>query len=365
MRRLFTGLIFSITFIVLPFLTLPFFVPAQQLWTREFATSAVDLFLSAYSLEATILFAFLIYKMQKEDMEKEHKKRLAFAKSAMGTALESGIKWILYPESSGYPGIASTTREVFTEYMPELQELLNLEQYRYLMKSVELIDASVHSEERNPGNVQAFIRDWLWMLPCSKYFGYFEAVSDEHVILNKRTFELLNALGMEENSFEKTDMIYDMSGNPLFVKGKCLGEYTIYDGEQLIFNGKLDFDDLDRVCIVEGYEKSEKYIGYYKDGKFHGEGCEYDWQGEKYREGIFEQGELYKGIEYHWIVKFDGEEYEKYLQAGNESFSVMMLDQEIEYEGMDKFFVVDLQVEGDEEWIVRKEPLEEYLENGG
>ena len=51
--------------------------------------------------------------------------------------------------------------------------------------------------------------------------------------------------------------------------------------------------------IVQGYGKSKEYVGHYKNWKFHGEGCEYDWKGEKYREGIFHEGKLQKGIEYN------------------------------------------------------------------
>ena len=61
----------------------------------------------------------------------------------------------------------------------------------------------------------------------------------------------------------------------------------------------MGIDSMGNAKIVQGYGKSKEYVGHYKNWKFHGEGCEYDWKGEKYREGIFHEGKLQKGIEYN------------------------------------------------------------------
>ena len=278
----------------IPFAILPIFVPAYQLWTPQYATSAVDLFLSAYGLEATILFAVLIYKLQKADAEKEHTKRLSYAKTAMATALQSGIRWTFKPRWEGYPGLAFTAKDIFLEYMTELQELLEREQYEFLVLAVETIDAAVREDERHSRpDTSLFIKPALWLLSHSKFFPLFENVWNEQVFLNSETIDLLEALGVEIEEFEelKFGFINDMDGNVLFSVGNFRGEYGVYHNREVLFKGVLVEDYDGHAIIWDGYEKSKEYVGNYSEGKFHGEGCEYDWHGEKYREGIFHAGE--------------------------------------------------------------------------
>lgn len=184
------------------------------------------------------------------------------------------------------------------------------------------------------------------------------------MFLNSESLELLEALGVEIEEFEelKFGLINDMDGNVLFSGGNYLGEYGVYKNKEMIFRGVLA-EDYDGVAkIWSGYEKSKEYVGNYSEGKFHGEGCEYDWHGEKYREGIFCKGELEKGTEYNWIVKYDGEDYEKYIQAGKQLNPTMLFDAELEYEGWDKFFVADFEVDGDTERMINLRPLKNWMD---
>lgn len=81
-------------------------------------------------------------------------------------------------------------------------------------------------------------------------------------------------------------------------------EFQIYDGGgKLLLDGKLERDEDDRYAIYDGYECSETYDGYYKEGKYSGKGILYSYEQEKLKEGIWEEGELFKGVEYNCLYQ--------------------------------------------------------------
>lgn len=164
-------------------------------------------------------------------------------------------------------------------------------------------------------------------------------------------------LGMDSGSYESTDLIYDWDDEPLILKGDLPTEYYISYGEEIILAAIMGIDSMGNAKIMQGYGKSKEYIGHYKNWQFHGEGCEYDWKGEKYREGIFHEGKIQKGIEYNWLIKVEDGEYIKYFQCGKQLNLPMMIEEEIEYEGQEKYFISDFKVDGDIECEMNRRPL--------
>lgn len=126
----------------------------------------------------------------------------------------------------------------------------------------------------------------------TRYVECFACIKDYHDALDKPVFELLQVLGGTNESFEDRNEIYGSSGIVLFCrKGRM--EFQIYDGGgKLLLDGKLERDEDDRYAIYDGYECSETYDGYYKNGKYSGKGILYSYEQEKLKEGIWEEGEL-------------------------------------------------------------------------
>ena len=353
--------------VVLPYIVTGIFISQDGKLTMD----TIGLFISVYSLEATIVLAFIIYVFQKWDADKDHRKRMHFAKTAMGTALESGIRRILLPKYNSISGMASSTIEVFKEYMPELQEMLTGEQYQYLIKVVETIDNDVNDEEKvELTDMGIFIREQFYILSRSKYHEYFKDLNIVS-LYNDRLFELLSSLGMVDGKFENMNSLGESKEKIWIECGDSAGYYRIWMKNKLILDGEIgvweEYDD--SIKILNGYESSEEYEGYYKNGFFEGEGCLYGLYGKKLSQGVFRRGELVKGIEYNVLVKKETskessleEGYSNYFQMDKDFFWDSMISPEIKEDGMDNFYIVDLEICENMEDIIKQQKFEIYLQ---
>lgn len=364
-------LLFMFLIFLLPIMIISWFIPKESLYALDNRINVVGLYISAYSLVMSIFIALLIYWLQNSNSKKEEGLRRQKAQLMMYSELESALEGV-YMRASGFGSIGTgvNTKNIMNTYLVELQDILTPNQFRLLINIVNKIDIEANdtSEDEERGKLArveliGYMRPWLLKIMYSDYAKLFPCVQDYHDMLSKPVFELLKILGKSEISFEmEKEEIYDLNGNILFAyKEKQV--YQIYDGSgTLLLNGTIDLDMFDEYKILDGYEKSDIYEGYFKGGKYCGEGMLYSYDKKKLKEGLWKDGELIKGIEYDWLLQKDEDgEWESYEQYGEEVIPFMYAQEYIRDMGIENFFVADLRIDEDSEEEENVRSLAEFL----
>lgn len=367
---------------LIPIILVAIFLPQNFYRKADKKADLISIYLSAFSLSATVLIAFLIYWLQKSDNDKEQQHRQQTAVKSMRYAIENGIRWILGSDDAGLLGAAASIKDTMNLYHPELIDVLSEKEYNFMIATVEgihdAIQASVDEDREEmltSKNRDRMFRPWINNVRMSKYREYLMRAENYHEFLSENMISLLNALG-GRYSYKNTMGIKDTDGNPLI---QCDGEKTrIYNGTELVLAGTLGEGDFGRFGIIDGWEKSENYIGEYRNGQYEGQGCEYGLHGETLKDGTWEKGKLIKGMEYNWLIhvekgrliyrpkkkKYDATDdfqYCKYEQYDREILPFMNSTSYIEEEGKDGFYVVDMKVKGDREQMVNIRTLENFM----
>lgn len=295
----------------LPLASMLWVIPTEILFSAEERVSVISLGVSIYSLEMSGVIAFLIYWLQTQDNKYEEKKLREKARCMMYSELENALEGA-YMKAAGCGSIGTgvSTKDIMNTYLVELQDILTPDQFRLLISLVNKIDVEANdtSEEQERADTSrneltSYMHTWVSIIISTSYAQYFSCVKDYRDTLSRPVFELLQVLGGTHEPYVDRKEIYDVNGNVLFrLKGHM--EYQIYDGGgKLLLDGKLELDDLDRFTIYDGYECSETYDGYYKDGKYSGQGILYAYEKDKRKEGLWEDGELIKGTEYNRLYE--------------------------------------------------------------
>lgn len=366
------NLILVIVVTVLPIILVILFVPLDELCVIENRIDIVALGISLYSLEMSIVIAFLIYWLETRDSKNEEAIRKQKARCMMYSELENALEGA-YMRAAGHGSIATgvSTKAIMNTYLVELQDILTPNQFRLLITLINKIDVEANdtSEDEYRSEIArnellGYMQPWMSIIMSTKYAKYFVCVQDYHDALNKAVFELLQILGGTNEPYRNRSEIYDLDGSILF-RYKGNQEYQIFDGSGArLLDGKLALNELDEYAIYDGYECSDTYDGYYKDGKYSGQGTLYSYDQIKLKEGIWENGVLIKGTEYNCLYEKqeDGSWifYETYRDHIEPYYSLNSY-----IEDMSNFYVVDVYVEGSirEKKNIRK--LEDFLSNSG
>lgn len=338
------------------------FIPSALIAETDIFT-IIGYFVSTYTLIATVGIALGVYFLQKRDGNREERRKIAQAKSAMLLELENAFElFIFMKKEDRFSQSCSGIKDVFSTYSGDLRKGLSPEEFHRLTALVNGIYKGMQDEEYLV-EMAGFLRPWIQKLYLSHYIEYFPCVFDYTELLNKPIFELIYKLKDEHKVYQSAlNQIFDNDGRVVFEhKGNI---FCVYSNGEKILDGKLDWDVFeDEIVIFEGYEKTNRYEGYYLDGKFHGRGVEYDREHQPLREGEWEDGELIKGIEYNWVVLKD-ERVQSYFQYGKDDYEKFFwLESVLSANGMDKFFVADRKVEGDRSEWQNFRTLESFLEN--
>ena len=358
--------------VVLPILLVIWFVPVDLLSDIDNRIDIVALVVSLYSLEISIAIAFLIYWLETRDSKNEEALRKKKARCMMYSELENALEGA-YMRAAGCGSISTGvgTKDIMNTYLVELQDILTPEQFRLLISLVNKIDVEANdtSEEEYRADIArkeliAYMQPWIAFLMDTKYAKYFAFVRDYRDALNKPVFDLLQVLSGEDAHYSSREEILDTDGNVLF-RQKANQEYQIFGGNGTrLLEGTFALNEYDDYAICDGYEHSDTYDGFYKNGKYSGPGTLYSYDGIKLKEGIWEDGILVKGTEYNSL-------YEK-QEDGSWIFYETYRDQIEPYlslgsyiEDMSDFYVVDVYIEGRtrEKKNIRK--LDDFLSNRG
>ena len=116
--------------------------------------------------------------------------------------------------------------------------------------------------------------------------------------------------------------------------------------------------------MKDGYEKSKKYVGHYKNYKRDGEGITFDAEGNKMEEGLWQEDKLIDGTEFNLIFLDNDEEDDDYISSYGMvlDMSRTILSSHIEEFGIDCFYMIDRKVYGNKvlEYF-NKRTLESFL----
>ena len=352
--NLIRNLIIVLLIFILPILLIILFVPLDLFFSIDARLDVVALGVSIYSLEMSIVIAFLIYWLQAKDSQKEEVNRKQKARCMMYSELENALEGA-YMRAAGCGSIGTgvSTKDIMNTYLVEIQDILTPDQFRLLISLVNKIDVEANdaSEDEYRADIArkeliGYMQPWIALLMHTKYAKYFACVRDYRDALDKPVFELLQVLGGTNIPYQNRNNIYDLDGSMLF-RHKGDMEYQIFDGSGArLFEGTLALNDYEEYAIYEGYECSDTYDGYYKDGKYSGKGVLYSYENEKLKEGIWEDGELVKGMEYNCLYEKQSDGswvfQESYRGFIDPYFSVTSYMDEDE---MDNYYVVDVLID--------------------
>uniref|UniRef100_UPI004057C2DE hypothetical protein n=1 Tax=Agathobacter sp. TaxID=2021311 RepID=UPI004057C2DE len=370
--NLIKNIIIVILAVALPILLVIWFVPADLLSVIDNRIDIVALAVSLYSLEMSVAIAFLIYWLETRDSKNEEAIRKQKARCMMYSELENALEGA-YMRAAGHGNIATggSTKDIMNTYLVELQDILTPHQFRLLISLVNKIDVEANDaseEEYRAATARkeliAYMQPWIAFLMDTKYAKYFAFVRDYRDALSKPVFDLLQVLSGANAHYSSRDVILDTDGNVLF-RQKDNREYQIFDGSGArLLEGTFALNEYEEYAICDGYESSDTYDGFYKNGKYSGPGTLYSYDQVKLKEGIWEDGILVKGTEYNSL-------YEK-QEDGSWMFYETYRDNIEPYlslgsyiEDMSNFYVIDVYVEGRirEKKNIRK--LEDFLSNSG
>ena len=298
MRRAIAIVVISFASIVL--FALPFYVyfcliPCD-LQTDANLLTVIGIFISYYTLLATIFVTFSIYWLQRKSVQRERAARTRQAKAAMLLELEDALELYFFaPEGNRRVAACEGSKEALNSNAAELSKALTAEEFLLLKRMVNAIHKSDIRE------ISQFLRDWVRDVYLSEFQKYFAFAFDYTDFLNERAFCLVNKLRDSKQVFKSRNVIKDNVGKALFERNGAAIR-LVHDGVTYL-NGELGFNDIfDNAVIISGFGKTKRYEGYYKDGFYEGTGTEYSGDGVMMRKGHWCRGKLLSGTEYDVLI---------------------------------------------------------------
>ena len=143
--------------------------------------------------------------------------------------------------------------------------------------------------------------------------------------------------------------IHSIIGNEVFQYDPKTKEYIVDDGTNIVLAGTLGSNWCDEIVVKDGYEKSEKYIGHYKNYKREGKGAAFDTEGNKTEEGLWKEDKLIDGTEFNLIFLANDDVEDEYMISYGRVLDTLWdsLTIHVAREGIDRFYVIDRKVYGD------------------
>ncbi len=368
------ALLATTVLLVLPFCAYFCLMPCEP-WTDGNLLSVIGIFISYYTLLATVFVAFSIYWLQRRGERCEREVRTRRAKAAMLLELEDVLELYFFaPHDDRRNSACEGVKETLNSNAAELRDALTAEEFLLLKRMVNAI------HKKDDQGISEFLRDWVRDAYLSEFRRYFSFAFDYVDFLDKRAFDLVNKLRGEKRAFKDVSAIEDNFGEVLLERNGAVirlicGGVTYLDGE-LGFNGIFD-----KVVIVSGFGKTDGYEGQYEDGLYEGSGVEYGVDGARMREGRWRRGKLLSGTEYNLLIRVtqgklifkedcpedpydatDDFEYENLELYGEHALSLsVLLRSRLMDDDIDAYYVVDMTVTETTEKPTNIRTLREFL----
>lgn len=311
--RIIFYIIIIVAAIIFPFYALRLFLEGSIINDPEKRLDIIALVVSIYSLETSVIIAFLIMDLQNYKADREKKDRIATAKHLMLAAIEDGIYKLISTPEYRTTGTSKDIKEIFTEYRNEFATSLSPKYYNLLSSVTFFIDSFVTgniTQEDYP-NVWSIFPMWIDQIRNSQFLDYMIMATDPHDLLTNDMFELVrlldtrkeNVTGKHDNIEGKQAKVHGNMGWVLFERD---GDRVIIrdDKNHVVADGTFDENEYeaDGWEIRDGYIETDEYSGFVKDYEYSGKGKTFNSKHEVIAEGTWVQGELVEGIKHRCIV---------------------------------------------------------------
>lgn len=279
----------------------------------------VSLFIAVFTLEATIFIAIFIYVLQRKASQKAESKQEIGAKKLLYIELSNGLEdMVCFPRYGSVGNAGGHISELMVAYLPYIQDRLEPEQIRHMFQLADVMtsaakiavtDDRATAAEYIQGELSLFVPGRFIPAMQSPYANQFALIDDYRRILSPLTRSVLETLSGEPMPPAAENQLLAKTKMP-FLEITPEGHSRIYNVEgKLLCDAILDNDALGGYGIEEGWAKTERYVGEFKDGERHGQGCSYSFLGHhKLFEGRWEENDPKDGIQFHTVFKkYEGE----------------------------------------------------------
>lgn len=316
MKTAFTYIVFLSIVIGGTLLGLPVLTTAINGGIPFSTETIVNLTVAVLTLEATVFIATFIYALQQKDTEKTATKQEIGAKRILYAELSTGLEAVIRtPCSGGIGDVSSQLSQLLIAYLPYIQDSFEPEDLHHLLQLVEVMScAAKRAASEDSAAAVEYIQDWLSLfveerfVPAmkSQYSNQFFRLDDYRRVLTPLTRSVLEDLSGESLPPAAENRLTALEG-VLLLEVAPNGYTKIYDTEgELLCNAFLDTDALGHYGIEAGWAKTEYYVGEFKDGLRHGQGCSYSlWKHHKVFEGKWENNEPRTGTQFHVVFERD------------------------------------------------------------
>lgn len=331
-------------------------------------------YVAAYTLEATVLIAVLIYYLQRCDENREAERRSQNAKRILAVEVGAGLQeCILHPENMDISEISPQLSSMLLTYLPDMQKVLSEEMLHHLVKVVDLLTSISKLEKEEDryesldylkDHIQIVIQPWLYPIYCSPFCGCLENAGSYRQLLNQETYELMAILCGWDNSqpVKGRNIIDNSNGQKLFEVGMD-DKIIVYDSyNSIICNAIIDLECYSSLHIWEGWADLESYTGEFHEGRRHGKGVSYDYgRKHKLEEGIWENDELAAGTKYDMVIEYDGDGVNLiwlYWYNYPDKYDIL---KDVDKDNLDQYFVCDYYFDDTEEQFLNKKKLFDFV----
>ena len=258
-------------------------------------TSSVEtiasLILSLLTLEATIFIAVLIYFRQQVDLDNAAARQKESAKKIIYTELTAWLESVIHePQAGGIGEVSGQFSDLLIAYLPYCQEDFPPKQLHHLLQLADVMtSASARAVSEDDYASIEYIHNCLGLfverkfIPAmiSRYANQFRRIDDYHNILTPLTVSVLNILS-GENFVSAAEDCLKAADRTMIVKVMQNSYTRIYDefGE-LLCDAIFDSDTITGYGVKTDSAKTERYVGEFKDGHRHGQGCSYSRRGHR------------------------------------------------------------------------------------
>lgn len=276
--------------------------------------SMASLFIAVFTLEATIFIAIFIYVLQRKASQKAESKQEIGAKRLLYAELSNGLEAMTrFPQAGSVNNVGGHISELMVAYLPYIQDCLEPEQIHHIFQLADVMTTASKitvAEDCNAaaeyiqGELSLFVPDRFIPALQSRYASRFALIDDYRKILSPLTRSVLEVLSGEAMPPAAENKLFSVAMTPL-LEITPEGFSKVYDDDgELLCDAILDSSAWNDFGIESGWAKTERYIGEFKDGKRHGQGCSYSlMEHHKLFEGSWEDDEPKDGIQFHTVFK--------------------------------------------------------------
>ena len=291
----------------------PYLVSAANGGALFSTDTMISLYIAAYTLEATLLIAFLIYSLQNNAAGQEGRRRTENAKRIIYTELAASLEAVVRaPRSGNTYAISDHLSDLFLAYLPDMQHCLNSAQLHHLIQVIDILTNMAHLAVEDSGEAAEYIQRKLPFLVqvqfypamVSPFSDCFADLSDYRCVLNADTRSVLEAISEDPLPAAESTCLRTKDGKKI-AELLADGLIKIYDREgALLCDAVLDDDSADMRGIQSGWAKLPDYEGEFLNGVRHGRGCSYSTiYHHKIFDGTWAEGNPEKGTRFDIVVE--------------------------------------------------------------